>query len=210
MSPVRGPALLIATISAVLLGGWASLFGAMVGGVIGVVVLGALGLALGALYGLSAGSARAYEGSVRGVAVFALDHTWSVLNTGLGALFLLVNLLRGNGVDAEFTRHRGHLGLREGLLRGWSTTIGPVQAGTDHRLDRHEAVHVLQARLFGPLYFPLVGVNYVVATVLPYWLLYHDGTARPIDGVRAYFRRGVYPHTWHEEWAYRVQGTPPA
>jgi hypothetical protein len=49
----------------------------------------------------------------------------------------------------------------------------------------------------------LVVANWVVETVLPYWLLYHDRSAAPTDGVAAYFRHGVYPHCWHEEWAYR-------
>jgi hypothetical protein len=56
------------------------------------------------------------------------------------------------------------------------------------------------------LYLPLVLANYVLATVAPYWLLYHDRTRSPINGVTSYFRRGVYPHVWNEEWAYRVAG----
>lgn len=204
---MRPVVVLTAVVSSVLLGVWGALAGLLVGWIPGLVAGAVAGVALGAFYGAVAGMSGVY--SRRRLGQFVVDHTWSALNTVIGALFLLVNLARGNRVDTEFSEGRGHLGLRQGLLRGWATTIGPVQAGTGHGLDLHEAVHVLQARLFGPLYLPLIGLNYVVATVLPYWLLYHDRQTRPIDNVRAYFQRGVYPHTWHEEWAYRVQGTPP-
>ncbi|XVV06265.1 hypothetical protein ACQPW3_13100 [Actinosynnema sp. CA-248983] len=166
--------------------------------------------ALGALHGGWAWRVRLYPRSARGVAVAVIDFTWSLPNTAAGVLFLAYALGRGNAVDREFSRHRGVLGLRDGVIRGFATTVGPVQAGVAMGVDDHEAVHVLQARLLGPLYLPLVVANWVVATVLPYWLLYHDRRRAPIDSVAAYFQRGVYPHCWHEEWAYRVQGTPPA
>jgi hypothetical protein len=146
---------------------------------------------------------RLYPPSARGLLLALVDSTWSLPNTVAGLLFMAFALARGNVVDRAFTRHRGIVGLRHGVIRGFATTIGPVQAGLSARVNRHEAVHVLQARLFGPLYLPLVLLNWAVATVLPYWLLYHDRAAEPINSVVAYFRHGVYPHTWHEEWAYR-------
>ncbi len=144
-----------------------------------------------------------------GVGLGVIDFTWSLPNTASGVLLWLWALGRGNSVDRGFSRHRGTIGLRDGVIKGFATTVGPVQAGVGMGVDEHEAVHVFQARLFGPCYLPLVLLNWVVATVLPYWLLYHDRERAPIDGVRAYFQRGVYPHCWHEEWAYRVQGSPP-
>jgi hypothetical protein len=65
----------------------------------------------------------------------------------------------------------------------------------------------LQARIFGPLLYPLWGLSYAINTFLPYWLLYHNfaghrPTAGPIKGVGDYFKYGVYPHTWFEEWGY--------
>jgi hypothetical protein len=144
-----------------------------------------------------------YPPSPRGLGLALVDATWSLPNTVAGLLFLLFALARGNAIDRGFTRHRGIIGLRHGVIPGFATTIGPVQAGLSPGLNRHEAIHVLQARLFGPCYLPLVLLNWVVATVLPYWLLYHDRAAEPITSVAAYFRHGVYPHCWHEEWAYR-------
>lgn len=197
-------------ISAILLTGWVGVFGLLVGGTTGLLIGAAVGLLLGVAYGwaIAAGKAYAY-GAGSGVVAFVVDHTWSVLNTLVGALFLAVNVVFGNRVDKVFTANRNLVGLRSGVFPGFATTIGTVQAGTNMGIDDHEAVHVLQARIFGPLYLPMVVGNYVLATVLPYWLLYHDRTARPITGLITYFKRGVYPHTWNEEWAYRVQGTPP-
>ncbi|ONI80595.1 hypothetical protein ALI22I_45850 [Saccharothrix sp. ALI-22-I] len=172
-----------------------------------VLVIGGL---LGAFHGVWAWRTRLYPRGRRGWVLGVVDATWSLPNTVAGAVFLAYALARGNRVDPAFSRHRGTLGLRDGVIKGFATTIGPVQAGIAMGVDDHEAVHVFQARLFGPLYLPLVAANWVVATVLPYWLLYHDRAAAPIDGVPAYFRRGVYPHCWHEEWAYRRQGAPPS
>lgn len=70
-------------------------------------------------------------------------------------------------------------------------------------------MHVFQARLLGPLYIPLVVANYVLFTIAPVWLLYHDHAGAPINRFTRYFEIGVYPHVWNEAIAYRIQGTPP-
>ncbi|MGH3516112.1 MAG: hypothetical protein ACRDQ7_01570 [Haloechinothrix sp.] len=197
-------------ISATLLGGWGAVAGLLVGDAAGLFIGAAAGLLLGAVYGWAIVAGKAYDfTSPGGVLAFVVDHTWSVANTVAGAIFLTLNLIFGNSLDKTFTPNRNLVGLHKGVVPGFATTIGTVQAGTGINIDVHEAVHVLQARIFGPLYIPLVLANYVLATVLPYWLIYHDRGARPIIGLVTYFRRGVYPHTWNEEWAYRVQGKPP-
>lgn len=198
-------------VSTVVLAGWGVVLGWLVdASASGIVLLGAAAGLLGGVYGWAIASGKAYDlSSAKGVLAFVVDHTWSVANTLTGALFLTLNLIFGNRVDTAFTAGRNLVGLHKGVVPGFATTIGTVQAGTKLNIDVHEAVHVLQARVFGPFYIPLVLANYAIATVLPYWLLYHDRTARPITGPVTYFRRGVYPHTWNEEWAYKVQGTPP-
>lgn len=196
-------------ISAIVLAGAVGVFGLLVGGGLGFLIGALIGLALGAVYGWALTTVRAYDfGSAGGIVAYVVDHTWSVLNTLVGALFLTGNVVFGNKLDRTFSQ-RSVVGLQNGVFPGFATTIGTVQAGTNMGIDDHEAVHVLQARIFGPLFIPMVIVNYILATVLPYWLLYHDRTARPITGLFTYFKRGVYPHTWNEEWAYKVQGTPP-
>lgn len=198
-------------ISTVLMAVWGGVLGLLVDGSVTGTAVGALaGLLLGVVYGWAVAAGKSYDlGSVSGLVAFVVDHTWSILNTVAGALFLALNLAFGNRLDKAFTPGRTMVGLHKGVVPGFATTIGTVQAGTGMNIDVHEAVHVLQARIFGPLYIPLVLVNYALAAVLPYWLLYHDRAARPITGPVTYFRRGVYPHTWNEEWAYRVQGSPP-
>lgn len=149
-----------------------------------------IGGLLGALHGGCAWRTRLYPRGRRGLVLGVIDATWSLPNTVAGAAFLLYALARGNEVDRAFSRRRGTIGLRDGVIKGFATTVGPVQAGVAMGVDDHEAVHVFQARLFGPFYLPLVLVNWVVATVLPYWLLYHDRERAPIDSVGAYFQRG--------------------
>lgn len=189
----------------------ALVFGALLWptGSVGVVIGSLVGLALGVLQGWCAAKAASYPDDARGWWLMVLDNTWSLPNTCVGSLFLALNLVFGNRVDATMTAGRTTIVLRDGVFGGFATTLGNVEAGSTSAIADHEYIHVLQARIFGPLYVPLVVLNYVVATILPYWLLYHDRVGRPITGVGAYFMRGVYPHVWNEEWAYRVQGAPP-
>lgn len=185
------------------------LAGAAVAGPVGAAVAAVPGLVLGLTFGRAVAVSQAYDlGSMTGVRRIVVDLTWSLVNTVAGAVFLAVNLAAGNRVDPDAGRHSGSVILVRQFLRGYATTVGTVQAGTRPHLRRHEDTHVRQARLFGPLYLPLVAVHYVVVTLVPYWLLYHDRTTRPIDGFRAYFQRGVYPNTWHELWAYAVGDDP--
>lgn len=176
----------------------------------GLLIGLAVGLLLGLVFGWAVGAAEVYDlRSVSGVLLFVLDHTWSLANTVAGALFLSINRILRNRLDRTQSRHSGAVVLANGVFPGFATTIGTVQAGTTPTISLHEGAHVTQARIFGPLYIPLVLANYALATIAPYWLIYHDRVNRPIDGFRAYFIRGVYPNTWNERWAYRVEGTPP-
>ena len=89
------------------------------------------------------------------------------------------------------------------MVPKYATTIGTVKAGSNEYIDEHEMIHVFQAQLFGPLYLIGVGLNYVVATILPYWLFKNR---RKITGFGSYFEDGVYPNVWNELWAYKVAG----
>ncbi|MBW3577858.1 MAG: glycine zipper family protein [Actinobacteria bacterium] len=168
------------------------------------VAFGAVGLALGVVHAVAVVVTKSYGNDARGVWLLIVDHTWSLPNTILGSLFLTLNLVLGNRPDKTQSESRSTVVLRDGLFPGFATTIGNVEAGTSKHTANHEYMHVVQARIFGPTYVPLVMVNYVLATVLPYWLLYHDHQSKPIRSFKDYFMCGVYPHTWHEEWAYAV------
>jgi hypothetical protein len=188
-----------------------------VGALLGWAVAGGLGAAVGAVvsapFGVGYGRAVAlglpYSDGRRGARRCLIDATWSAPNTWAGAVYYGLHRLRRNSLDPDRCRGTGSLWLVDGIVPQYATTIGIVKAGSNDRRDRHELVHVLQARLLGPLYLPLVLLNYPVATVVPYWLLVRPPRRRPVTGLRSYFERGVYPHTWHEYWAYRVGGHPP-
>ncbi|MEV4415049.1 glycine zipper family protein [Catellatospora sp. NPDC049609] len=169
----------------------------------GALVGGAVAAVAAVPYGWAVGRVRAYQPTAHGVGLFAVDHSWSLVNTCAGAVFLTANLARGHRLDPSACRHRGRVNLREQAIRGYATTVGNVVAGATAACERHEDVHVRQARLFGPLYLPLIAANYALFTVLPVWWLYHDHAGYPITGPRRYLDRGVYLHVWHEAWAYR-------
>lgn len=173
-------------------------------GTVGIVVFAALGALVGAVHAWAMSHTNCYPATTKSWLLLIVDNTWSLINTLVGAAFLFLNLALGNRLDRDRCADRSSLVLRNGVLKGYATTIGPVEAGTNDHLDKHEAVHVFQARLFGPFFYPLVALSYVVCTLVPYWLIYHDHEKRPIKSFTDYFRQGVYPHTWHEEWAYRV------
>lgn len=180
-----------------------AVLGLLAGGRLGAAVAGAVSGVFAVPFGRAVAQGQPYQGP-GGVRRCIVDATWSALNTWAGAIFYGLLRLAGNPLDEERTRGTGSIWLVNGVVRRYATTIGTVKAGSNERIDRHEEVHVLQARLFGPLYLPLVGLNYVVATVLPYWLLLPDRTTYSLDSVADYFEKGVYPHTWHELWAYRA------
>jgi hypothetical protein len=194
-------------IAAAFLVGATSLVGVLVGGPIGLVVGLVVGAPLGVVFGWAIGSARAYDlRSRRGVLAYVVDLTWSLPNTLAGALFLAGNLALGNQIDRTHTPGRRCVHLGRPTFPGYLTTIGPVIAGVNEAVHAHEHGHILQARIFGPLYLPAVVANWMVATVLPFWLLYHDHAKYPITSPRAYFFDGVYPHNWNEAWCYRRYG----
>ncbi|HZN71127.1 MAG TPA: glycine zipper family protein [Micromonosporaceae bacterium] len=176
------------------------------GGVVGALVVGGIAGGVGAVFGWAVVKAEPYEKTAASVLIFLIDHTWSLLNTMAGAIYLTANLIFGNKIDLERSRHSGAIQLENGVIPGYLTTVGTVIAGVDEPVHAHEHGHVLQARIFGPMYLLLVAISYVLATVLPYWLLYHDRTKYPINSFGNYFLQGVYPHTWNEEWCYRVYG----
>jgi hypothetical protein len=197
----------VAIVSPALLLGAAVAIGAVAGPV--GVAAGLLICALPALVlGRAFAAARPYPTSPRGLMIFLVDHTWSLVNTLAGAVFLTVAQRAGNRIDPDWSRGSGTVHLAAGVFPGYLTTIGTVIAGIDPPVHRHEQGHVFQARLFGPFYLPLVAANYVLATVLPYWWPFHDRVKYPITDLRSYLQRGVYPHVWHEAWCYRVYGPP--
>jgi hypothetical protein len=183
-----------------------AVLGFLVGGPIGAVIGGVLLGAFAIPYGWAVARGEMYAGDALGVWRAVLDATWSSLNTAAAALYYGVHRLTGNTHNLARTRRSGAIWLDRGVVTKYATTIGTVKAGSDDHIDRHEMLHVFQARLFGPLYLPLVGLNYVLATIIPYWLLLEH---RPITGFGSYFENGVYPNVWNELWAYKATARRP-
>ncbi|MFE9689315.1 glycine zipper family protein [Micromonospora sp. NPDC005806] len=186
-----------------------ALLGQLAGGLLGLLVGAVVGLLIGAPFGWAVAAAGTYGADAKGILLFVVDHTWSLLNTAVGALYLALHLVFGHQLDRVISQASGRVNVVEGVSPRYATTIGTVCAGSRPGIQRHEDVHILQARLLGPLYLPLVMLNYVLFTIAPVWLLWHDHTNAPINRFTRYFEIGVYPHVWNEVIAYRIQGTPP-
>ncbi|WPU92804.1 SpvB/TcaC N-terminal domain-containing protein [Mucilaginibacter sabulilitoris] len=194
----------IRTISNTLVG---AALGFLIGGLPGAIAGGAVGMVSGAIHGWAMASAHSYDwSSAGGWASFILDNTWSAPNSFIGSLWASINIFR-SPIDKK-SKDSNALVFTNGLIPGYATTFGNVIAGTNP-LD-HELSHTLQARIFGPTFYPLMAAHYVINTVLPYWLLYHKKQypTKPITSFGQYFSRGVYPHTWAEEWGYSIEGEP--
>lgn len=180
------------------------------------------GLFFGLIYGLMAGILLIYDlASGAGWVALVLDLTWSLPNTIFG--FVIGNLVyplfgapsRAESEDKSWIVYmpRASGGFGHSMLQ----TLGTVNLGG---AGQHERMHLLQARVFGPLYLPLFGINYVITFCLQViWTLTLGGILA-LAKVRntAYFRppassavQGffgwIYHSTVFELWAY-ASGNP--
>lgn len=131
------------------------LFGAVIGGVNGVV----------------SGSTRIYEWrAASGRMGFLLDSTWGLVGTTSAVVTHLVNAVWPNaGYLRQLSERSGVHVYRRGLVLrpGFVVTLGNVVTGATYRLDetdparvarrrqlieRHEAWHAWQSRIWGPLF----------------------------------------------------------
>lgn len=183
--------------------------------------LAIVGLVVGVLYGLEAGILVIYPlDTGRGWLWLLVDLTWSLPNTLFGFVFgNIIYIFIGNPSRAESTgqgwivfksRGSGSFGTR--VLQ----TLGTVNLGG---AGAHERVHLLQARIFGPLYLTIFGLNYVVNFLVQClwcatlgWILKVAGSRStvnlepPSSSVVSGFFGWIYASTIFELWAY---GTEP-
>jgi hypothetical protein len=199
------------TVPGIVLGLSVAVTGAVMGFLladgIGAVLFGVVSLLAAIPFGRAVIQGVPYQGA-QGVARCIVDASWSSLNTWAGAIYYGVHRLTGNTHELTKSAGKGSIWLKKGVVPKYATTIGIVKAGSSDDIDAHEEIHIFQARLFGPLYIPLVVLNYIVATIIPYWLLFRDKERYPITGFASYFENGVYPHVWNELWAYRATSSP--
>jgi hypothetical protein len=136
-----------------------------------------------------------YELSVFSIAGYVLDMSWSALNTVVGLLYIPACLLAGGGLQVNSDTQRSgslcYLASPRGV--GWRMTLGPVIGGG---WNRHEEVHIWQARIFGLFYFPVYGLCWGLN------MLFRLLTGKLNDLAVAAYRRVCF-----EDWAYAA-GAP--
>ena len=177
--------------------------------VVAAIVAGANGAVSGwvGLYGW-------HEG--KGWLFFVLDSTWGLFGTALGVVLHLVNVVRGSYVGDMSRRTNRHvyeagIGLRKEFALALGNVIsnaggkvglrGETQRVSNRRrfVVRHEGLHVLQNRLFGPIY-QLVYVAWMVVFAvvgIVIWLVRERRHLGSIVETLAYYNNPF------EYWAYR-------
>lgn len=126
------------------------------------LALGLIGAGLGALYGALTGWRGIYALRPLSLLGFVADMSWSLLNTLVGVIFFLPYCaIAGSGQSPTTdTQDNGAFWFRGAALGGAdATTIGNVVGGN---WITHETVHIWQARIFGPFYWPLYLSSYVL------------------------------------------------
>jgi hypothetical protein len=96
------------------------------------VGLGILGAVTGLSHAVAICTSGGYPQSLRGAALLLTHHTWGLIGTVAGSLFLWLNLLAGNSVvsaGGEGMPSDGRVHLREPFLGGRLRRLGRVLAG---------------------------------------------------------------------------------
>jgi hypothetical protein len=160
-------------------------FGALLGGLTAGSLAsggGMVGAVMGGVNGLFTGLRKTYEWSkIEGWASFASDSTWGLIGTSIGNVLNIVNLVVApSSYDSGNSMRQN----RQVYDRGFNLTGGTTaftQGNVISNLDRgnpgsgsgilkHESTHILQNRLFGPIY---IGTNiawYAYSVYYGFWL----------------------------------------
>jgi hypothetical protein len=131
---------------------------------IALVIALAAGALFGLLYGLETGILLSYElDSGVGWAKLIIDLTWSLPNTVFGFVFGNIIYIFFGAPSQDLSKDKGWVAFSPRGSSGFGTdvlqTLGTVNLGGE---GQHELMHVLQARIFGPLYLPIFAVNYAI------------------------------------------------
>jgi hypothetical protein len=145
-----------------------------------------------ALFGFAVGRKDVYAWTPRALWAFVLDISWSALNTATGLVWMIYCRAKGSyaGPDPD-AKKRGIVRFKGGALPGADATTFGTVIGGDWSL--HEAVHVQQARIFGPFYWPLYLASYATN------LLVRAASGRTHD-----LHWEAYGRVVLEDWAYRA------
>jgi hypothetical protein len=176
-----------------------------IGGLVIAIIFGIMGL----IHGIKMWMAKTHL-SVGAFFGFLADNTWGLPNTVVGSIFATFTVAME--IDETASEGSSKLVMKNGLFgnTSYDTTFGNVTTGTI--VPTHEFVHVMQARILGPLFYPIYIANFAV-NLIPYWwlikLIFNMYSSSPIENVGHYFTRGVYPFTIFEMIAYAFEGSPP-
>lgn len=157
-----------------------------------VTTLTIIGVVFAAVFGFAAGWKGVYVIGPRSLWCYALDVTWSAINTVTGLIFLIYCAAKGTYEQpTDDAQTRGIIHFSNAALGGAdATTIGTVMGG---KWLVHETVHVQQARIFGPFYWPTYLVSYLLNMLVRFL------TARFDDP-----HWQAYARVLMEDWAYRA------
>lgn len=148
----------------------------------------------GLLYGLMTGVLRSYDLSTHaGVLKMLVDLSWSLPNTIAG--FVLGNAIyiffgtpdRGYSEAKNWISYKPPSTKTSGFGIDVLQTIGTVNLGGE---GKHEPVHVLQARILGPVFIPFVIVSYIITGAIQILFTITIGAILKATGARdtAYLR----------------------
>lgn len=173
-------------------------------------------------YGIVAAWLAIYDlSSGLGWLMLVVDLTWSLPNTVFGAITgLWLYAIFGNPSRAN-SEGRGWISYSPRSTTGFGNdvlqTLGTVNLGGS---GQHERMHLLQARIFGPLYLVVFGVSYVVTFLVQSLFSLVLGLALKATGIRSSahlnpparsavqgFFGWIYYATPFEVWAY-ASGNP--
>jgi len=186
------------------------LLGSAIGG--GAIALAGIGGVMGGLNGMLSGMHGIYDWEhPGGWFAFLADSTWGLLGTSLGNIVQVMNMVSGAKYRDDLSR-RQNRNVYEGgfyIMKDDAFTQGNVISnaglggkGVDMNLiDNHESIHILQNRIFGPL-FQVVYVVWLVGGFIVgsvFWLFHTDHKWGDIVETAAYF-----DNPW-EYWAYSNQ-----
>ena len=173
-------------------------------------------------YGIVAAVVGAYDlGSPLGWLMLVVDLTWSLPNTVFGAITGLWLYAIWGSPSKGNSEGRGWISYSPRSATGFGNdvlqTLGTVNLGGS---GQHERMHLLQARIFGPLYLPIFGLSYVVTFLIQCLFTLILGLALKAAGLRTSahlnppassavsgFFGWIYHSTPFEEWAY-ASGNP--
>ncbi|WP_292833510.1 toxin TcdB middle/N-terminal domain-containing protein [Microbacterium sp.] len=177
----------------------------------------ATGLAVGAavaggLNGVISGATEIYAwDSWTGYAAFLADSTWGIAGTTLGVLVHTVNLFYGGdrNYQSQLSKRQNRHVYDGGFGFGsFAFTQGNVISNLQGRhgdLLDHESLHILQNRIFGPV-FTATYVGWMVAGAVVGFLIGLGLWAAGKQGLGTSINDMAYVNNPWESWAYHVGG----